>query len=341
MNNTYSIFSRRSPETIPPLISPFIHMPDNIETFYFDACEINECFVLKNIVGYFYKKFIDNSKIEVDETNLSKFISLVCDNYNHNYYHNFRHAVNVLQMSYLLLKETNILKKLKPIILFAVLISSLSHDVGHPGNTNSYEINSMSKYAILYNDISVLENYHCSLTFKLLEISGLLKSFKHEDFKILRKTIISCILGTDMSKHNDHLNKLSTIDFNVEEHSIEEQITIASIFVHYADLSNSIKQFEYSLEWSQRISLEFYEQTLKEELEGLPVLPFMKVNDKYSISLNEISYINNISIPMWDLFVEKFTNMSFILIRVNETLSKWKEIENSCLLENNINIDSY
>jgi len=341
MNNTCSIFSRRSPETIHPLVSPYIQIPDNVETFNFDACVINEYFILKNIVGYFYKKFIIYSKFEVDETYLSKFISLVCDNYKDNYFHNFQHAVNVLQMTYMLLKETNMLKKLKPIILFAILISSLSHDVGHPGNTNSYEINSVSKYAILYNDISVLENYHSSLTFDLLEKSGLLRSFKHEDFKVIRKTIISCILGTDMSKHNDHLTKLNTIDFNVEEHSIEEQINIASIFVHYADLSNSIKKFEYSVVWSERISLEFYEQTVKEELEGLPVLSFMKVHDKYSISLNEISFINNISYPMWILFVEKFTNMSFILDRVNETLSKWKEIENSCILENNINIDSY
>lgn len=324
---------RKSPE----LVSSYIHIPDNLETFDFDTCMIEECFVLKNIAGYLFKKVIDKLNFKVNEECLTKFISMICEKYNKNYFHNFQHAVNVLQMTYVLLNKTEIIQKLNPNIVFAILIAALSHDVDHPGNTNSYEINSMSKYAKLYNDVSVLENHHCALTFEILENSGLLEFFKVEQFRDIRKTIIHCILGTDMSKHNEFINKLDAFDFNKEIYSIDEQIFIASVFVHFADLSNPIKNFDTSYEWSQRISLEFYNQIIKEEIEGLPSLSFMKVHDTLSMCLNEINFITNISIPTWNLFVKKFTNMNFILEKINDTLFKWKQIEKRYVNDNDIN----
>jgi hypothetical protein len=112
-----------------------------------------------------------------------------------------------------------------------------------------------------------------------------MKSFKGDEFREFRKTIIMGILGTDMSKHNDCINKLTTFEFKQDTFTIEQQYFIASALLHCADLSNSIKNFEISFEWSKRISLEFYEQTLKEELEGLPSLSFMKVHDNLTMCI--------------------------------------------------------
>jgi hypothetical protein len=319
------------------LVSPYIHIPENINSFDFDTHSINEKFILKNIAGYIFRTVLRQINFEIDENFLSNFISLICDHYNSNHFHNFQHAVNVLHVSYLLLNETNLVNKLKPYIIFALLIAALSHDVDHPGNTNSYEINSLSKYAKIYNDISVLENHHCSLTFEILEFTGLLKPFKDEEFRDIRKTIISCILGTDMSKHGDCVSKLEGFDFENETFTIEEEIFISSCVIHFADLSNPIKNFDNSYEWSVRISQEYYEQAFKEETEGLPTLSFMKCNDKLSICINEISFITNISLPSWAIFVSKFKQLSFILDNISNTLIKWKELEKQYLSENGIN----
>jgi high affinity cGMP-specific 3',5'-cyclic phosphodiesterase 9 len=319
------------------LVSPYVQIPDNINTFDFDTLNIDETFILKNITGFIFKQYIALSKIIIPEDFLIKFIALICDNYKENHFHNFQHAVNVLQMTYNLILTSKIIYKLKPIIVFACLIASISHDVDHPGNTNSYEVNSLSKRAIIYNDNSVLENYHCTRTFELLENVGLLKYFKECDLRDFRKTIIQCILGTDMSKHNEFINKFQTFNFNNESFTNEEQYFIVSSFLHCADLSNSIKDFDTSFEWSKRISLEFYEQTIKEELEGLPSLPFMKVYDNLSMCLNEISFIVNITIPMWDLVKSKFPHLSFLLDKCKHTLDCWKEIESRYISENDIN----
>ena len=316
--------SRRSPE----LVSEYIHIPDNIETFEFDTYLIEECFVLKNIAGYFFKTILSELKLDIDEICLTKFIGYICEHYNRNYFHNFQHAVNILQMTYMLLNKSNMTHKIKPHIVFAGLIAALAHDVDHPGNTNSYEINSMSKLARLYNDISVLENHHCALAFELMDHTGLSQCFPDKAiYREIRRTIIASILGTDMSKHTECLAKFSRVPLDNHVLTIDEQITLMSSLVHFADLSNPIKPFDVCIEWSQRISLEFYQQTVKEELEGLPIHSFMKVRDKRTMCLNEISFILNISLPTWGLFVTRFNHMFFLREKLESNLQQWRDLE--------------
>ena len=50
----------------------------------------------------------------------------------------------------------------------AGLLACLLHDVAHPGMTNSFLISVKHAKAIRYNDLSVLENHHCAIAFKLL-----------------------------------------------------------------------------------------------------------------------------------------------------------------------------
>jgi hypothetical protein len=132
-----------------------------------------------------------STPLQINEEQLTKFIGLICENYNLKHFHNFKHAVNILQMTYKLLLETKLINKLKSTVSFGILIAAISHDVDHPGNTNSYEINAGTKYAKLYNDNSVLENHHCTLTFELLEYTGLINCFtpfyiSNADFYIVK-----------------------------------------------------------------------------------------------------------------------------------------------------------
>jgi hypothetical protein len=68
-------------------------------------------------------------------------------------YVNRHHGFSVLHFSYLALRS------LSPVAasyltsqdVLALLVSSLCHDIDHPGNTNSYEINSNSDLALRHN----------------------------------------------------------------------------------------------------------------------------------------------------------------------------------------------
>lgn len=315
------------------LVSSYIQIPENVNSFDFDTYEIDEDFVLKNIAGHMFKTFLNDIKLDIDHDTLARFIGNVADKYNPNPFHNFQHAINVLHMTTLLMTHTNLIHKIKPHIAFALLIAALCHDVDHPGHTNSYEINSFSKYAKLYNDKSVLENHHCTTTFELLEQIGLIHSFKGDDFREFRKTIIYCILGTDMSKHAKFMHRLEQFDPTKQILTIDEQYIICGILLHTADLSSSSKRFDICFQWSKRISQEFYEQCIKEEIEGITSLTFMKVYDNLTMCMNEINFISNISIPMWELFVSKFDTLKFLVEKCKTNLEKWKEF-NTILISN-------
>ena len=43
---------------------------------------------------------------------------------------------------------------------FAALFAAAVHDLGHPGVSSAYLVQSRSPLALMYNDRSVLENHH-------------------------------------------------------------------------------------------------------------------------------------------------------------------------------------
>jgi cAMP-specific phosphodiesterase 4 len=70
-----------------------------------------------------------------------------------------------------------------------------------------------SELAVLYNDLSVLENHHLAVAFKLLQHDGcdILASLTVKQRQTLRKLTIDMVLATDMSKHMRLLADLKTM----------------------------------------------------------------------------------------------------------------------------------
>ncbi|KAK6456104.1 nucleotide phosphodiesterase [Scheffersomyces xylosifermentans] len=130
------------------------------------------------------------------------FVFMVRDTYkNGNPFHNFRHAVDVLQACFHFLirldclpvfkqlkfdpksEDVEFLKEdyvntaeqelssspshspnhLNHLQTLGLLIAALGHDVGHPGVTNAFMIKNLAPTSILFNDRSVLESFHSSV----------------------------------------------------------------------------------------------------------------------------------------------------------------------------------
>ena len=87
--------------------------------------------------------------------------------------------------------------------LFSMIFAGAIHDFEHPGYNNLYLVNSKHKFALWYNDISVLENHHVAASFKILNQKGfnIFLALNTEEQKDLRKRVVTMVLATDMSKH--------------------------------------------------------------------------------------------------------------------------------------------
>ncbi len=88
--------------------------------------------------------------------------------------------------------------------------------------------------AQLYNDITVLENHHAALGFKLThsdERVNIFKNLDRDSYKLIRQSVIDMVLATDMSKHFVHVNKFNGVFGRVMQvvHTIENKLHVLSI----------------------------------------------------------------------------------------------------------------
>ncbi|EIW70221.1 hypothetical protein TREMEDRAFT_68552 [Tremella mesenterica DSM 1558] len=115
-----------------------------------------------------------------------------------NPYHNYVHAIDVLQATYSFLIAIGVAppyeylrtrkegivwqpkeevgeggtsrarEVMRPQDVLAVLIAAMGHDIGHPGLSNAFMKNARTPLSQVYDDKSVLENMHCMLVVQLL-----------------------------------------------------------------------------------------------------------------------------------------------------------------------------
>ena len=87
------------------------------------------------------------------------------------------------------------------------------HDLGHDGVTNQFHINTLSDYAVEYNDVSVLENYHIAYAFKLMrqEDCNWFDELPKKIQRYMREQMIKMVLGTDMKYHNTKVQQVTQL----------------------------------------------------------------------------------------------------------------------------------
>lgn len=223
---------------------------------------------------------------------LVNWLSAVQLMYGNNPYHNFRHAVDVCQTTYMMLR-TKRMEQCTVLDKTAMLISALCHDLSHPGLTNEYHKNALSELALVYNDRSILENHHCSQTFRLFKRPELniFANISAADFAYLRSLMLTLILSTDNANHFKLFRKLSVIfeaegfmeeeeEFgsakppaeDTEERKEEKRVILCGV-LHAADISNPCKPWKQSARWSQNILEEFFLQGDLEKAKGLKISP--------------------------------------------------------------------
>jgi cAMP-specific phosphodiesterase 4 len=227
-------------------------------------------------------------------------------------YHNWYHAVDVTHGIFRMLNLCSSERFLGSHERYALIVSAMCHDIGHPGLNNPYLVETSHELAIRYNDRSPLENMHCA---KLFEIVGQPKTavFSEMDrsqYREARQVCVEAILHTDNTQHFSMVKELqmlyemnsdvfdislqmyqsSKIDFPPREiveifSDGEKKKLIRNLLLHFCDVSNPTKPFELCKLWAWSIIDEFFLQGDKEKELGITVQPLNdreKVNRPYS-----------------------------------------------------------
>uniref|UniRef100_A0A182QR35 Phosphodiesterase n=1 Tax=Anopheles farauti TaxID=69004 RepID=A0A182QR35_9DIPT len=254
-------------------------------------------------------------KFNIPIGTLREWLYEVYKHYNDVPFHNYRHCFCVAQMMYAIAWHTNLVQRLGELEVLVLLVSCICHDLDHPGYNNIYQINARTELALRYNDISPLENHHCSIAFRLLEHPecNIFRNMSKEMYKDVREGIIRCILATDMARHNEILTQFQEATPEFDYSNKVHTNLLCMVLIKVADISNEARPMDVAEPWVDRLLQEFFAQSAAEKSEGLPVTPFMDP-DKVSKPGSQVRFIGLVLLPLFEALGELLPELTELII---------------------------
>jgi len=288
-----------------------------------------------------------------DEAILKRFVTQAEKEYLPQHFHNFSHGVDVchgvsriLQM----ISSDNFLSELEQ---YALLISGIAHDLGHPGVNNGFLSEVGHDLALQYNDRSPLENMHCAKLYTIVANpeTNVFSSMTKEQYKEARKCCIEVILHTDMVLHmgmvkelqlmyqmnSDAINAvgaasdgdLDNLDnqaalqevFNQPDH----KTLLMNMILHSADVSNPCRVWEVTHAWAMVLLEEFFSQGDQEKMVGIP-MQFLNDRDTLNKPNSQIGFVEFMIAPFFAAQIRLFPALGEFGDNLAINIERWEEI---------------
>jgi hypothetical protein len=283
----------------------------------------------------------------VDEDKFFSLVEKVKGGYLNAPYHNYRHAVDVLGSIVRMMELCYWKKWMRDHDAFSLLIAALGHDLGHPGRTNVFLVETGHELALRYNDRSPLENFHCASLFKFCneddttifaEVASDVKNF-------IRTATIGAILHTDNALHFEMVKELQTIYAMSEESCTlqvaaeggelnagyaltvleEHEETFLRFMLHMADVGGPFKPFAVSHRWGMRVIDEFFEQGDEEKLLGLQV-GFLNDRETVNRPGSQHGFITFLVSPLAFSAIKVLPMLYPLAKRMASNMKDWKDL---------------
>lgn len=333
----------------------------------FDPFRLDQCCMGRGtsvLALHLFEKYDLFNRLKLPRSTLCRFMRKIEDGYIDVPYHSRIHATDVLQNMSCFLQVASMTKMLAPHEMLAGLVAAAIHDYKHPGVSNNFLVAIEDDRAVQFNDISVLENFHCAEAFKTMmepshDILALLPPTQRRE---VRDLVIEMVLATDMRKHfelhqqlhdlvahrKEEEEKLQEAEKEKEKTGVDtiaedkvvdkkqlakERRLVLQAAMHCADLANPAKPLKFYLNWTAKIMQEFFDQGDKERLRKLPISP-MCDKLKPAIEKSQIGFISVIVSPLFATVTELVPEMKEVTLghlKVNKTYwaDKLKEKESA------------
>ncbi|KAK1885444.1 Calcium/calmodulin-dependent 3'5'-cyclic nucleotide phosphodiesterase 1C [Dissostichus eleginoides] len=280
----------------------------HVDMWSFDVFALNEAsgdHALKFVFYELLTRYDLINRFKVPISALMSFVDSLEMGYSKykNPYHNLMHAADVTQTIHYLLLKTGMVHWLTELEIFAIIFAAAIHDFEHTGTTNNFHIQTRSDTAMLYNDRAVLENYHVSAAYRLLQSGDDMNIFTNlskEDWRELRTLVVEMVLATDMSCHFQQIKAMKS--FLQQPETIDKPKAL-SLLLHTADISHPAKRWDLHHRWTTSLLEEFFRQGDKEAELGLPFSPLCDRNSTL-VAQSQIGFIDFIVEPTFTVLAE-------------------------------------
>lgn len=285
---------------------------------------------------------------------VEEFVHKVQLSYTETLFHNFKHAVDVAHMTWLIIthyltKSPYVFGKLDQ---FFLVVSALCHDAGHFGANNKFLLESdeegETEIVVFHGLTSTLEHFHVNRAQEIITSCRLfteefLPKEKHQELLTLSEELI---LGTDMDLHDDFISKY--IGVVKEESSFLKKLThkvglfktayprsFLTAILKISDLANLFRDFEDHLEWSKLIAVEYKAMGEKRSAKDLEVEDLVNLQqtmdkddcDTVDMAKFTLEFIHQIGIPLATSFkaVSKAASLTLVEL-VKRNSDEWIRI---------------
>lgn len=155
-------------------------------------------------------------------------------------YHNWRHALNVAQTMFAMLKTGKMEQFMTDLEILGLLVACLCHDLDHRGTNNAFQTKTESPLAILYST-STMEHHHFDQCVMILnsDSNNIFQSLSMEDYRRVMKVVESAILSTDLAMYFKKRNRFMEVidegefDWQSEEKK-ERKISLDVLYLIYS-----------------------------------------------------------------------------------------------------------
>ncbi|TPX40717.1 hypothetical protein SeLEV6574_g06452 [Synchytrium endobioticum] len=274
-------------------------------------------------------------KLGLNETKMLGFLNEVDKGYNDDVpYHNSCHAADVLHGVHFLKTHCSAVVVPSELELLALYTGALIHDFNHPGVNNNFLISTTDHRALLYNDRSVLENYHLAAAFTIMANPqfDFMASLSVLDRRFVRNLVIELVLATDLQ--GQHYPTLTTFKNKVgfagsfdPKNSTEDRLLLFKMMIKCADVGNPTKAWHLYDQWTCLILEEFFAQGDQEKALGLPVSPYCD-RDNINLPACQIGFIEFICIPLYEAF-DAFVAFPAALENLHANRAQWLKVRDS------------
>lgn len=301
---------------------------DEVSTLNFFCIEWNGIGLFK-IAFYVFNQFNLLEKYQITNDLFFIFLVKLRSTYNDAPYHNWIHAIDVLQYVCYQIKKSNFESILTSNELLSLCVGAICHDAGHEGLNNVYHQKAETPLGILYKDLSVCEMHHCAVAISIMEKdeSNIFYAIPKDDLKSIWKLIINLILATDMAHHFKLLKNANDImdqgPINLSNSS--HRLMALTMIIKIADISNVSRPFDIADKWCDVLCEEFWRQGDMERENGWEISSPLNDRSVREKAKGQVNFYQFVCLPLYTAIARVLPELQCNAEAVNNNLQVWKE----------------